>query len=1706
MMKRISKSYNMNNKGSAIITALVVSAVLLVLCLSLLLVAFSLFTSSVSNTTDFSDREYIYSVVEEVERELTGVNASYTDTQTLYSFFTDENDNHKFWDYIRCNLWQGFEANSNGAYDQRAEDSNITGGIWPYYKENETNNHGNLEKCSKYFTLNTEDQSKRKVIAQFYWELPENWNGTLEDKNGTILHAIYRMYGNNGEVISKVEKIYKLDMDMVKPLKNYTITFYAIKDEFSENSVSGKLKLGSMSIYEGEAIITPPNFNLDLDELSGYKFRDGNWFYVNIVSSEGEENPLNEYSETNIWDFNSVIENDLELYIICVKNKVTATFHNINPNDSNEISVQEVTIGEKVDKPSTPTCDDYIFVDWYKSSSTDAVKWDFSDRIYDNVDIYAKWKKIHTVTFELRNGLDSKYSISKPDGFDSETYSVKVKDGNTVDEPSPEPKAVFENGGGNIKTMSLDGWYLAGSSTKFSFDSPITTNITLYAKWVNDYFAYFEKNNFAVLEKPLTLFKRSVKGKDHDIKEPDPSKDDEVKAALTHDYFEFVDWYNTDECKENDEFDFSDKNKNKNEVYIYAKWRRTAYKTYFALGSCALWSDDIVSECFENSLTEKWKIDTEGTLCGPVLINNVVPEPNMESVNINVIGYRFMGWDYSINKTDKNENETIIESNINEPTTKWNFNKALNYSSYDHDNNIIEIVLTADWASEYKYEFYDRDLSLVNNDYEMIYSDNNYYIQDEVGTDGFKRQFEEVKKHIKNNSENNYRFLGWMTEKGVKLNSIDDIVSEDHADQNHIVKLFAIWDKEYSINFFNVYKAGSSVESIINKTEIEINEMISAGNFYPNISDNDLGIGYEIKGWSYSIDEDAEYTEVEELKSTPIDTDKAEDGVINIYAKRKDKTYVIEFYTETGERYSNNAKLPVSVSTIPTKTTLEDSILTSAGRKDRTGYKFDGWIYMNVTLSDKVTYNLVDGVYKADLNFNNADSNNVIALKESWVLKEYNINYHNVQMDENFTIVNYDDVTNNNSSTYNISQSQIELKPNKRIGSDFCYWAQKVDGQYLSLNHNLEDTIYYYPINANNPQNIDVYAVWKTQMCTVTFDTFGATQEVDENVAYNQKATIPAITKEGFWFVDWYTSSDLNDESKWNFATNKVTESIRLYAKMNIAIKFNSGEGYFLDEESNEVKEIQIRIPYKTKIDQGNLPSDPIRDNYEFSHWQSDKNISTEDILTDTVQFNAVWNKVGNYTVRFANGEYNGKPSPEVNQSFLPDPIPDIGKDEKIDFTNPKVGDFALGNFGWYKDKGCTTPYNFNMTLGENFYNLPDDVKEVTLYAKWDNSYNGKYIPRRVRFLNDNTIINETIMSNNTVIKYSDAIVTQANGDIPKTKGHLKQWKTSKGTLSETNTKYTITEDTDFVAEFKGFKIIYDLKKPEGGKYVDYVPTLFGKIEYSIPYEYRLEIDYGYDEVEYNYIIELKQNPKIYAKLDPENIWDWVVNLYDSITNSFKSKVTNYYFVGFYKDEEYKIPVKNGETIYKDTTIYAKWITDKEMAELNNIQNNGSIDWSNSLEIEFEKWYSEYFFILDFYSWFHESTAKQQARIYWYNNIYKPSLNNNSSSGNSETQASAGNNNMPGILMLNDTSYDEITLTNLPVVYMNYMSPNEEDIGSSQNIDDENNNESIDINETPEPLEPKYAIEDTYKISNSSVNPYGFKINPRELWSWKKVG
>ncbi|MCL2045003.1 MAG: InlB B-repeat-containing protein [Oscillospiraceae bacterium] len=137
----------------------------------------------------------------------------------------------------------------------------------------------------------------------------------------------------------------------------------------------------------------------------------------------------------------------------------TVTF---NSNGGSSVASQTVAAGGKVTKPSDPTKTDSTFGGWYSDSElTNA--YDFNANVTANITLYAKWDTApttFTVTFNSNGG--------------SAVTSQTVATGGKVTKPADPTKS------GN----TFAGWFSnAALTTPYNFDTAVTANLTLYAKW-----------------------------------------------------------------------------------------------------------------------------------------------------------------------------------------------------------------------------------------------------------------------------------------------------------------------------------------------------------------------------------------------------------------------------------------------------------------------------------------------------------------------------------------------------------------------------------------------------------------------------------------------------------------------------------------------------------------------------------------------------------------------------------------------------------------------------------------------------------------------------------------------------------------------------------------------------------------------------------------------------------------------------------------------------------------------------------------------------------------------------------------------------------------------------------------------------------------------------------------------------------------------
>ncbi len=154
----------------------------------------------------------------------------------------------------------------------------------------------------------------------------------------------------------------------------------------------------------------------------------------------------------------------------------TVEFNVNDPDTSDSIKLDtietvKVKKGDKVSS-KTLTYEGYTFDGWYLSDGT---KYDFSKEVTSNLTLIAKWTKNTTPT----TPTTEKVTITFNTNGGSSVASQEIDKGTKATMPTAPTKAETDS-----VTYTFEGWYTDEALTAaFSFDTAVSANITLYAKW-----------------------------------------------------------------------------------------------------------------------------------------------------------------------------------------------------------------------------------------------------------------------------------------------------------------------------------------------------------------------------------------------------------------------------------------------------------------------------------------------------------------------------------------------------------------------------------------------------------------------------------------------------------------------------------------------------------------------------------------------------------------------------------------------------------------------------------------------------------------------------------------------------------------------------------------------------------------------------------------------------------------------------------------------------------------------------------------------------------------------------------------------------------------------------------------------------------------------------------------------------------------------
>lgn len=207
------------------------------------------------------------------------------------------------------------------------------------------------------------------------------------------------------------------------------------------------------------------------------------------------------------------------------------------------VASEDVAYGTAAQKPANPTKVSNVFRGWFTDDTTFSHEHDFATLIYDALVLYAKWVTAVTLSFEENGGT----AVTDQVIGKGET-GVKPKD--------------------PIKVSNVfRGWFNeAGLTTPFVWNTVITANKTLYAKWLTARTITFDVAG-GYAEPPQVIGDGELAVR--------PNDEDQVKAG-----YQFVDWYA--DAQFADKFDFD--TVINADTTIYAKYLEKFYVSYDSKG------------------------------------------------------------------------------------------------------------------------------------------------------------------------------------------------------------------------------------------------------------------------------------------------------------------------------------------------------------------------------------------------------------------------------------------------------------------------------------------------------------------------------------------------------------------------------------------------------------------------------------------------------------------------------------------------------------------------------------------------------------------------------------------------------------------------------------------------------------------------------------------------------------------------------------------------------------------------------------------------------------------------------------------------------------------------------------------------------------------------------------------------------------------
>ncbi|MGI6701866.1 MAG: InlB B-repeat-containing protein [Christensenellales bacterium] len=1195
-----------------------------------------------------------------------------------------------------------------------------------------------------------------------------------------------------------------------------------------------------------------------------------------------------------LYDFTTPIIEEITLNALWINKVYTITF------DAGEGSTDTVSIEVEYDKPigemPIPTRLHHDFVNWYTKPLGGGVALD-SDSVYqiaEDITLYAKYKYTH-------------YSISFDTDGGSEIAPISAEYLSPVS-PDDIPADPEKRG------HTFIDWYIDDEFSEiYDFNTPLTGNITLYAKYsVNDYTVYFYTDGGNLIDPVVTKYWTTI---------DEPEAPEKIGATFSHweymgEEVDFVTFLILDDTELIAIWDLIpyelfldaiDGEVNPSKVTAYYNLpigelpmpEKTGY-TFIEWNSAPDGSGDtydaetLFEFTDEYTIYAIWEINIyevvfnsnggDGVASQNIEYNSLVARPD----NPTKTGYTFYCWCYDESLTEEVDFDAPVEGDMtlyarwtpNEYTLTFDPKGGI-FEGEDDSKEVFYDNAVGGLPTPNKpgYDFlgWSRDISgqepdinenteywaaddctvyavWIPIDYDIIYVLNG----GENDPDNPTQYNTEMTVVIQNPSRRGYEFMGWYMDSGFNMILLSSTIIpgsvEDHT-------LYARWEIiEYTITY--ILDGGDKGDNpdgyTIEDDDIVLNDASKSG--------------YRFTGWYI----DAEFTQ----SLTVIDTYEVKD--ITLYAEYEIITYAITYELDGGENNPDN----------PDTYTVEDEDFTLKNAT-KTGYTFIGW-----SDDEGNEYDVFDTALAEDIT----------------LYAVFNADNYTMHFNGNGGVAESEEKT----VTYD---SEVgELPEATREHYEFLCWNTKKDGS---------GTTYTQTIIYKNDEDIIVYAQWLPIEYTISYELNGGESPVPDNPAMYTVETDTIILKNpirtGYDFGGWYDNAEFTGAAIANITKGSFGEKM-LYAQWlpieyTISYELNGGESPVTENPATYTIETDTIII-----------NDPAKTGYEFSGWYQNAEF-TGSAVTQIVKgtygnitLYAKWMPiVYSLTYELNDGENN----PDNPATYT------IETDTIILNDPAKTGyDFN----GWYQNAEFTGSTVTQIVKGT--------YDNITLYAKWmpivysltyelNDGENNPDNPATYTIETDTIILNDPAKTGYDFsgwyqnAEFTGSAVTQI---VKGTYGNITlyaKWTANKYKLyldanggDELDPGYIeVTYDSEIGALPAVTRTGYDFVKwntESDGSGADYDALTV----YTTDGDYTVYAQWNPIAYDLTYILNDGEN-------DPDNPATFTIET-DTIILNDPAK-TGYDFSGWYQNAEFtgSAVTQIVKGTYGNITLYAKWTANK---------------------------------------------------------------------------------------------------------------------------------------------------------------------------------